>query len=280
VRWASLLLTLAGCDLVFKINVQADGQPGATADMLDRCALPVGFDETLTEGAWFSADRAVGRAVKVLGQVVKETSGDVDTNQDAAFTDIAFPNVASFNQYDAPRLAPGANELFVFAVNASNGLDTFLHAQRRGDKWDNLVELTLLGTDVQVTSGGSVGPPTDNSPRRMMLSQSNGVIELEQVSGDTWQERHLYTAQALGMIFIEEAMLTPDGSELVLVAQDSVGAPLQVWTAKRQTAVETFDTLVPAYSHGISTPEFPFFAQDCLKHLYYSLGPQIHHVIL
>jgi hypothetical protein len=280
VRWASLLLTLAGCDLIFKINVEPDGSPGATADMFDPCKLPVGFDETLTEGAWFSADRAVGRAVKVRSQVVLEAVGDVDTNQDAAFTAIAFPNAASYNQFDAPRLAPGANELFLFAVGAQTGLDTFLHAQRRGEQWDMLVELSLLGADVQVTSGASVGPPTITNPRRMMLSQGNGVVELEQVATDTWQERHLYTAQALNMIFIEQAMLTPDGLELLLIAQDSAGAPLQVWIGKRASQLDTFDSLMAVYSHGISTPEFPFFTQDCLKHLYYSLGPQIHHVIL
>lgn len=278
-RRACLLLTLAGCDLVFQIKTPPDGPPAGISDV-GRCALPVGFDETLTEGAWFSADRALGRAVKVQAQVVKETVGDVDTNQEAAFTDIAFPNAASYNQFDAPRLAPGANELFVRAVDVQLGLDTFLHAQRRGDAWDNLIELQFLGSDVQVTSGASVGPPTITSPRRMMLSQSNGVIELEETAANTWQERHLYTANALAMIFIEEAMLTPDGSQLVLIAQDSPGAPLQVWVAKRPSPVDTFDTLMPVYSHGLSTPEFPFFTVDCLKHLYYSLGPQIHHVIL
>ena len=278
-RWAWLLLTLAGCDLIFKINAQP-AAPDSMVDAFDPCMLPAGFDETLTEGAWFSADRTLGRAVKVQGQVVKETVGDVDTNQEAAFTAIAFPNAANYNQFDAPRLAPGANELFVFAVGAVTGVDTFLHSQRRGDKWDNLIELTILGSDVQIVSGASVGPPTITNPRRMMLSQSNGVIELEEVSASSWQERQFYSADALGMIFIEQAMLTPDGTELVLIAQDASNAPLQVWVAKRTSQLDAFDTLVPVYSHGISTPEFPFFTTDCLKHLYYSLGPQIHHVIL
>jgi hypothetical protein len=136
-----------------------------------------------------------------------------------------------------------------------------------------------------VTTGTTTSPPTTTSPRRMMVTQLgstyDGVIEFEEVRAGVWQEHHLYVPQNYNAFFIEHAMLTPDGSQLVLLVQStSTDTQLEVWIATRQTLLDTFNTITMLYADPTGSPDFPFLTVDCRTHLYFSIGDQIHHVIL
>ncbi|MBX3156255.1 MAG: hypothetical protein KF773_09675 [Deltaproteobacteria bacterium] len=281
-RWWVLCAPLAGCNLLFGAS---PGDPPRDALAVGdgprpdaSCTLPTGVEEVLLPGSWFVADRATQRAV-MFDDDVRETVGDVDTHLPSAYMKILEPKPMGVKNYDAPRLAPGGAELFVI-LETVNDTRVLARAERTGVDWSAPAPVELVddtGAQILDLELTTTSPPTTSTPRRMMVSRTlTTITEFQEDAPSRWKQLKTYTAAELGTATADGGYLTPDGLQLVF-AGDSV-----IRIATRQRLEERFSgsQLLFTPTAPVTTRHGAYYTVDCQRHLYYTSGLDIRHVVL
>ena len=265
------------------IDSSIDSSIDAASSVLCAVSTTVLADASLTGGTWFIADRGAQRAVKEEAGVIVGLSGDPDTTMGSSYSDL-FANVPAGTTYRAPRLAPGAGELFLLKQVITGY--SIAQSTRTGEIWSSPQSLAFKdqsGTfDVSVDVRNAPGAPTTTVPRRILVSENLGfnVAEFREITGtNEWRHVQSHPTSFGTVNILGQATLSENGRRMVFTGQEG-GGIVSGYYVDRANVGDPFAAPATKLAASPLSVRTPYLTADC-KHYYYSdpnAPDVIHHV--
>jgi hypothetical protein len=266
-RGVAVLILLAGCDLVFKVNTRPRGDGGGSDDP-SKDAIgtpgtcpPIGTAPTFAPNPTTLYDHSCAYTESTDKQLAVGDciGGDMEGQPGTLDTPMQIDNPGAVTLRSV-RLSPEGDRLLVDASG------TTLLYMRNGSRWENPEQLPL-------TLGFSdfASAPSALTERHIIIGRNDfnpGRFEEWRDNGDgTWGKVFDYAPATFGLTTVGHAGLSSDGRRLVFGGNSVSGTSTAIYYSDRQSTADPFTSGVeiPVVE---ARPFFPFLADDC-GHLYF-----------